>query len=183
MTLLFWVAAMTCFSFTSAVCHENSCRHGTNFRGMQNTTCDCKKFVKDHGPLDSNGRRQHCIDFRFNIRWIDSSTVNDVGWDHCAPSLNDGGYEWVGSAFKTYAEERRENENLERGGPEVYIILVITFFLVFVLLGAIFQQQKKKNTVINDLQSRNNDLQSRNNDLSAIIEVYTRQYGPIQTDG
>ena len=176
MVPLFLVAVMTCFSLTRAVCHENSCHHGINFAGMQSTTCDCKKFVKDHSALDSNGRRQHCIDFRFNIRWIDSSTVNDVRWDHCVPSLNDGGYDWVGSAFKTYVEERSENDGLERGGLDLYIILVITFFLLFVLLGAIFQQQKKKNAVINDLQSRNNDL-------SAIIEVYTRQYGPIQTDG
>ena len=190
MAPLFWIVAIICFSSTTAEC-VSDCPHtkekyqdGTlNIDAMQKTTCNCKKFQKDH--ITSGENKKHCIDFRFKIVWDNTPNVTDPNWEHCLPiteqlspydeELMD--YDWVGLTANAYSNDLISPKGqLERAGPKEYILLVVLSVLLAIAVGAIFQQQKRKNMTIHDLESKNNEL-------SHTIELYTRRYGRILNDG
>ena len=191
MALLFWIVAIICFSSITAKKCVSDCPHtkqkyqaGTlNIDAMQKTTCNCTRFQKDH--ITSGGNKKHCLDFRFKIVWVDTPSFNKSNWGHCIPSdkklsvsneeLMD--YDWVGLMAKTYENDlKSEDGELERAGPEEYILLVVLSVLLAISVAAIFQQQKRKNMTIHDLESKNKDL-------SQTIELYTCRYGRILNDG
>ena len=177
MALIFWIVAMVCCSLANAECTSN-CPHTNtrHIRNMQKTTCKCDKFVKDHTD------DEHCIDFRFKIvEWVENvnQSFNGSHWPHCALEANDSpelmSYDWIGMSAESYSGKIAAFK-LARGGAECYVLLVILTFLLFVLVAAIFQQQKRKNMTIKDLESRNDNL-------TRTIEVYKRQCGLIEING
>ena len=181
MALLFWIVAIICFSSITAKKCVSDCPHtkqkyqdGTlNIDAMQKTTCNCTRFQKDH--ITSGENKKHCLDFRFKIVWVDTPSFNDSNWGHCIPTakrlsisneeLRD--YDWVGLMAKTYANDLKDEDGLERAGPKEYVLLVVLSVLLAIAVGAIFQQQKRKNMIIHDLEAKNNEL-------SHMIELYTR---------
>ena len=190
MALLFWIVAIICFSSITAKKCVSDCPHtkqkyqdGTlNIDAMQKTTCNCTRFQKDH--ITSGENKEHCLDFRFKIVWVDTPRFNASNWGHCIPTakrlsisneeLRD--YDWVGLMAKTYANDLKDEDGLERAGPKEYVLLVVLSVLLAISVGAIFQQQKRKNMTIHDLESKNKDL-------SQTIELYTCRYGRILNDG
>ena len=189
MEILFWITAMVCCSLANADCTSStSCKNNKtrHIGNMQKAACNCTKFVKDHAE------DEHCIDFRFKIdHWVNltgsTQTVTGSQWPHCAPKVDHESeemrkYVWIAVAAKSYQEKKLGSE-LEMSGIQCYVLVLILTFLLFVLVAAIFQQQKRKNITIKDLESRIRIKNQEADNLSRTIKAYRRQYGPIEING